>query len=204
MVSFLLLAPYGLVSHWFPCMAYVYNIDLSVFSLIFTIPLACKVRSYITGVAIATSIPQWNQYLILTLLLSWWNSSIFSHLLWPSFSLRVWFSRKLLVYLFSKRTERNSKHLSSPVSFIYVFFGFFFVLCFCSMLCYNFNSVQCKYILQVMPTADFTDIMVCMCRATILHLMEMCHTVLAITEAGLEFSSPHWCDTLSHCFYFYF
>ena len=70
MVSFLLLAPYGLVSHWFPCMAYVYNIDLSVFSLIFTIPLACKVRSYITGVAIATSIPQWNQYLILTLLLN--------------------------------------------------------------------------------------------------------------------------------------
>uniref|UniRef100_A0A8C4ZLW1 Endoplasmic reticulum junction formation protein lunapark n=1 Tax=Gadus morhua TaxID=8049 RepID=A0A8C4ZLW1_GADMO len=32
----------------------------------------------------------------------------------------VWFSRKLLVYLFSKRTERNSKHLSSPVSFIYL------------------------------------------------------------------------------------
>ncbi|XP_056465105.1 LOW QUALITY PROTEIN: endoplasmic reticulum junction formation protein lunapark-B-like [Gadus chalcogrammus] len=27
----------------------------------------------------------------------------------------VWFSRKLLVYLFSKRTERNSKHLSSPM-----------------------------------------------------------------------------------------
>ena len=187
MVSFLLLAPYGLISNWLHCMAYVYNIALSVFSLIYTIPLACSVQRYINGVANTTNIPQWNQYLmftaVFTLLLNQLEIAV-SSLICPSLSLRVWFTRKLLVYLFSKRTERNSKHLSTP---------WFYVLVPCCV------AISIQFNVNISPALLRADLMVSMCMATVLHF-----TVLALTEAGLERPSAQWGDTLSHCFYFYF